>query len=210
MAASTDQNAINRSIRDLRHFYMVGRKTLDEHEGQLPWKKGPRMAAAWGWNRDKLEKARQLAREMSKREFNLVCRKIEVGGFRVTVQHLARLLSVKDQKRRWRLIDQTIARKWSGRDLVMAIQRKGSSESPAGRKVRIRDEVDALAKLRAACGHWRRLLTAIRASGDEQANAKGSVEASWPKGVQTKLKDCEVLVGELHRRLRQMSGGIHL
>ena len=150
MAAGTDQYAINQAVKDIRRFYEAGRKTLDDYQGQLPWRKGPALAAKLGWNRDKLEKARQFARDMSKRDVNQLCRKIEDGGFRVTVQHLARLLAVKDQKRRWGLIDKTIQNKWSCRDLVVAIQlRMGRRQPRSGRKIRLKDPTYAVAANRA-------------------------------------------------------------
>jgi len=198
MTASTDQDAIKRAVKEIRRFYLVGRKTLAKHDRQLPWGKGPVLAAKLGWNRDKLEKARQFGREVSKREVNQLCRKIEDGGFRVTVQHVARLLSVKDPKRRWSFIDKTIEKNWSCRDLAVAIQqRMGRRQPRSGRKIRLKDRAYAVARLSELCVHWQRLYMAVKGND----NGDKAVGVQLPPGVRQELKACDSDIGRFYRRL---------
>jgi hypothetical protein len=197
MAGQTRQTAIRRAIGDIRRLYTLGQRSVEEFPDRLPTGQGQKLGRATGLNRDMVEKARRFTQEYSRQDLTALCREIEKGGFPLGVQHVVRMMRVKSQRQRQRLLQKTINNRWSCRDLASAVQRLTDRRPRAGRTPVVGSTGDAVQRLLSICEQWRRLHGVIMGTknGDEAVGLKLS------SAVRNKLATGDVAVDRLYRRL---------
>jgi hypothetical protein len=101
-----------------------------------------------------------LAREYeNEQELAQLCRKIELGGFPLGVQHVIRILRLP-KNRRGKYLRLAIEGKWSCRELAAAFQQV-SGRRRAARTPAVSDRDEAVRKLQAHCEQWQRLYAAV-------------------------------------------------
>ena len=197
MAAHTNPTAVKRAVSDIQRFYEAGRKSLESYGNNLPRGKWVKLTADANMNRDRYLKCRQFAGTVSKPDLSKICRKIEKGGFSFGVEHIVRLMRLPGQQQRWSFLDRAIERRWSCRDLALAVRKETGRRPRAGRTPTVRNREEAVHKLIACTELWQRLKRFIMS----EKNGIEAIGLQLSPAIRNELDACDSALNRLYKRL---------
>jgi hypothetical protein len=133
-----DQASVEDAIKKIERAHSLGLSSNAKHGERLYEKRDVmvKFAAKLGLRRDAVERARQFAREFSKKEVYEICKLCRKHNFPLGVTLILRTFAVKNRKKRMALIGRVIREGWTQarlsaeiRDIPGALHHKGRGRS---------------------------------------------------------------------------------